>query len=140
MLGLFFSSLRRSLRAFSNAILKNTPDIKSSCGNSFRSSHQRCSVKKVFLEISQNSQESTCARVSFLIKLLFFLKKETLAQVFSCEFYEISKNTFFTEHLWTTSSVLYLFQMILSNFFQNVVLRCFTYEQSIHSNFVFFQY
>ena len=29
----------------------------------------RCSVKKVFLEISQNSQENTCARVSFLIKL-----------------------------------------------------------------------
>ena len=30
---------------------------------------QRCSVKKVSLEISQNSQENTCARVSFLIKL-----------------------------------------------------------------------
>ena len=30
---------------------------------------RRCSVKKVFLDISQNSQESTCARVSFLIKL-----------------------------------------------------------------------
>ena len=31
---------------------------------------KRCSVKKVFLEISQNSQEKTCARVSFLIKRL----------------------------------------------------------------------
>ena len=30
---------------------------------------QRCSEKKVFLEISQNSQENTCAKVSFLIKL-----------------------------------------------------------------------
>ena len=30
---------------------------------------QRCSVKQVFLEISQNLQEDTCARVSFLIKL-----------------------------------------------------------------------
>ena len=30
---------------------------------------QRCSVKKVFMGISQNSQENTCARVSFLIKL-----------------------------------------------------------------------
>ena len=30
---------------------------------------QRCSVKKVFLEISQNSQGNTCARDSFLIKL-----------------------------------------------------------------------
>ena len=28
-----------------------------------------------------------------------FIKKETLAQVFSCEFCEISKNTFLTEHL-----------------------------------------
>ena len=30
---------------------------------------QRCSVKKVLLEISQNSEKNTCARVSFLIKL-----------------------------------------------------------------------
>ena len=30
---------------------------------------QICSVKKVFLEISQNSQENTCIRVSYLIKL-----------------------------------------------------------------------
>ena len=49
---------------------------------------QRCSVKKVFLEISQNSQGNTSARVSFLITL------HNLAQVFSCEFCETSKNTF----------------------------------------------
>ena len=30
---------------------------------------QRCSMKKVFLEFSQNSQENSRARVSFLIKL-----------------------------------------------------------------------
>ena len=48
---------------------------------------RRCSIKKLFLETSQNSQEKNCARVSFL-------KKETLAQVFSCEFCEISENTF----------------------------------------------
>ena len=29
----------------------------------YRSSHRRCSVKKVFWKISQNSQENTCARV-----------------------------------------------------------------------------
>ena len=57
-----------------------------------------CSVKKVFLEILQNSQENTCARVSFLIK------NETLAQVFSCEFSEISTNTFFTENFGVTVS------------------------------------
>ena len=61
---------------------------------------QRCSVKKMFCkeEIPQNLQKNTCARVSFLIKLykllINFIKKETLAQVFSCEFCEISKNTF----------------------------------------------
>ena len=48
----------------------------------------------MFVEFSQNSQENTCARVS-LIKLQAeasnFIKKETLAQVFSCEFSEISQ-------------------------------------------------
>ena len=51
---------------------------------------RRCSVKKVFLEISQNSQGSICTRVSVLIKL----QASGLQQVFSCEFCEISKNTF----------------------------------------------
>ena len=59
---------------------------------------RRCSIKKVFLKILQNSQENTCGRVSFLIKLQAeacnFIKKETLTQEFSYEFFEISKNTF----------------------------------------------
>ena len=32
------------------------------------------------------------------------IKKETLTQAFSCEFCEISKNTFFKESLWATTS------------------------------------
>ena len=43
--------------------------------------------------------ENTCARVSFLTKLVEpynFIKKETLAQVFSREFCENFKNNFFT--------------------------------------------
>ena len=71
---------------------------------------QMYSVKKVFLEIWQNSQENSSTRASFLIKLqvwgqsLFFNKitgmrpaallKKPLAQVFSYEFCGISKNTF----------------------------------------------
>ena len=64
-------------------------------------------MKKVFLKILQNSQENTCSRVSFLIKLqteawnlklqaeaLNFIKKEALARVSSYEFFEICKNTF----------------------------------------------
>ena len=44
---------------------------------------QRCSVKKVFLEISQNSQESTCARASGTapapgLRLATLLKKRLL--------------------------------------------------------------
>ena len=39
-----------------------------------------------------------------------FIKKESLAQVISCEFCEISKTTFFTEHLWATVSVFYSFK------------------------------
>ena len=35
---------------------------------------QRCSIKKVFSEISQNSQENTYARVSFLIKFSWSLQ------------------------------------------------------------------
>ena len=37
---------------------------------------------------------------------LFLNKKDTLAQLFSFEFYEIFKNTFFTEHLWTAFSIV----------------------------------
>ena len=54
--------------------------------------------KIMFLKILQNSQENTCVAWSFI-------KKETLANVFSCEFCEISKNTFFTEQLRATASV-----------------------------------
>ena len=58
-----------------------------------------CSAEKVFLEISQNPQGNTFVRVSFLIERSgTLLKKETLAQVFSCELCEICKNTFFKEH------------------------------------------
>ena len=52
-------------------------------------------MKKVFLEISQNSQKNTCARDYFLIKLQATLLKKSLARLFSCEFCEISKNTYF---------------------------------------------
>ena len=58
----------------------------------------------MFLKILLYSHESICVGVSLESLCLFlqacnFVKKETLAQVFSCEFCEISKNTFFTEHL-----------------------------------------
>ena len=45
-------------------------------------------------------KSEAAARVVLCKKASKFIKKETLSQVFSCEFCEISKNTFFTEHLW----------------------------------------
>ena len=69
---------------------------------------QRCSVKKVFLKISQNSQENNRTRASFLNKV----KKEALARACSCEFYEIFTNTFFIEHLWR------LLLLLAVNYFQ----------------------
>ena len=72
-----------------------------------RSRHRGCSVKKVFLEISQNSQENPCAKDHFLIKLQALgLRPATLFKRVSGTgtFCEISKNIVFTEHLWTTVS------------------------------------
>ena len=69
---------------------------------------RRCSVKKMSLKISQNSQENTCVGVSFLIKLQSetcnFIKKETPTHVFSSEFGEMFKNFFFKEHLRANAS------------------------------------
>ena len=71
---------------------------------------RRYSVKKVFLKISQISQKNACARVSFLIikfQACNFIKKETLAQAFSCEFCEIFKGTFFYRTPPVATSVFY---------------------------------
>ena len=56
----------------------------------------RCSVKKVLLEISQNSQQKTCARLSFLIK---FFKKKLWHRCFPVNFANFLKTPFLTEHL-----------------------------------------
>ena len=54
-------------------------------------------------QLKKNMNDGT---IIFLMSLLivFFIKKETLAQVFSCEFCEISKNIFFKELLQLTAS------------------------------------
>ena len=73
-----------------------------SISNIIRNSHQKCSMKKgVLRNFTKFTGKHLCQSL-FLIRL----QKETLAQVFSCNFCEISWNTFFTEPLWTTASVL----------------------------------
>ena len=69
---------------------------------------RRFSVKMAFLKIWQNSQEDTCARVSFFN----FVKKETLVQVVSIEFCEISKKTFFHRTPLMATSVCSIYTSI----------------------------
>ena len=71
----------------------------------YRSSHRRCSMKKALRPRACN-----------------FVEKETLAQVFSCELCEISKNTFFTEHVWATASDIFQNGSI-QDVWQGLILR-----------------
>ena len=64
--------------------------------------------------------------------LVNFIKKETLAQVFSCKFCEISKNNFCAEHLLATASV---YDII----FRTYVLLDFELTTKISVNFPFFK-
>ena len=85
---------------------------------------QRCSLKKVLLEISQNSQENTCARVSFLMKLQVktnnFIKKEIDTDV---NFAKFLRTSFLTEHLrWLLLNVIYS---------TNLLFGAFVYQECI---------
>ena len=83
-----------------------------------RSSHQRCSIIKGALRNFANSQEITCTRVSFLIRL----------------------QEFFTEYLWATASVLkLLFQTLLSTLISKMFQFIQFYLQYFYFNQVFQQ-
>ena len=74
-----------------------------------RSSHQRCFVKKsVLRNFAKFTGKHLCQGLFFNKHLrpqpATLLKKETLTQLFPCEFCEISKNIFFTENLGATFS------------------------------------
>ena len=72
----------------------------------FRSSHQKCPLRKgVPRNFTKFTGKHLCQS-----QACNFVKKETLAQVFSCEFCEISRNTFFTEHLWATASQNWIYR------------------------------
>ena len=78
---------------------------------SIRSSHQK-QPAEVFYEkrcswkIRKMQEKNLCLRP-------VTLSKKTLAEVFPCEFCEISKSTFLTEYFWTTASG------------QSSLIRCF---------------
>ena len=107
----------------------------------------------MILEISQNSQENTCARASFLIKLQAWgLRPATLFKMrpwHRCFLWVFCKNTFFTEHLWTTASECWqhfrvVFKTVQSctilnalNPTFNFILRKFTLNSLLEKNSVF---
>ena len=67
-----------------------------------RSSRLELFCKKgVLRNFAKFTEEKTCARVSFLN----FIKKEALAQMFSCKICEVSKNTFYCRTPLVAASV-----------------------------------
>ena len=70
---------------------------------------RRYSVKKVFVTISQNSQENASVRISRWLEVCYFIEKKNPIQVvFFCE---IFKNIFFIEHLqWLLLDVFTIFR------------------------------
>ena len=68
---------------------------------------RRCSVKKGLLRNFIKFTGKHLCQILFLKKIgpqaCNFIKKETLAQVFSCEFCKVSKNIVFIEHLRATT-------------------------------------
>ena len=101
---------------FRKPITRNTPEAVV----------QRCSVKKVFLQFSQNSQENTYGRISFLIKLQASSK-------FQANFIKKPTSAEFIEHLW----LLFLTLIICS-----VKVLCIwdenTFIENFHTNYSFF--
>ena len=59
------------------------------CSYKFRKIHEKTTVPESLFFLPEASN---------------FIKKETLAQMFSCELCKIFKSNFFTEHLRTTAS------------------------------------
>ena len=86
----------------------------------------RSSVKKRVIRNFTKFTENTCIRVSFYAEACNFIKKETLAQVFSCEFCDIFKNTYFTAgslSVWATASAQLDPDKIVNYFFVKSCLR-----------------
>ena len=84
-------------------IYKNTFFIEHLRATASEVSQNQKQQLKVFCKkgVPKNFAKSTGKRP----EVSNFIKKETLTQVFSCEFCEIFKNNFCTEHLWTTASL-----------------------------------
>ena len=105
----------------------------------------------MFLKNSQNSQENTCVRISFLINLsasaFNFIKNETLAKLFSCKLYEIFKNTFFyripllaasTVCIYKTNTCIFCLTLFLNyTLLDKLIANSIAYVLSLIADFIF---
>ena len=85
-------------------------------------------LKKLFLKISQYSQENTCFKADLY-------QKETPTKVFCCEYCEIFKNTFSEEHLQTAASGS-LLELLRNHGLLNSVFSK-SWRDSFHANALF---
>ena len=93
----------------------------------FRSSHRRCPVRKgVLRNFATFIGKHLCQSPLLHSSVCSFIKKENRSQVFPCEFCEVSRNTFFTEHLWATTSVYFTEWMfwVKGNVLYYVLMLC----------------
>ena len=89
----------------------------------FRGSHRRCSVRKgVLRDFAKVTGKHLC-------QSLFFNKvaglAQVLEQVISCDFWEISKNTFFTEHIRVSASGWWLYGKIKLIKCLLLIIKCY---------------
>ena len=99
----------------------------------------RCSVKKVFLKISQNSQENTCARVSLLIKFQVW----GLYRCFPVNFAKFSGTPFFDslkaatllkKRFWHRCFLVNFTKFLRTPFLQNASGGCFCKSLQLYLN------
>ena len=98
-----------------------------------RSSHQRCSIKKVFMKTSQNSQESTSTWVSLQASAKqLYLKKRLWHRYFPLKFAKFLRipflqNTscgcFSQERYWRNSPSLDFFPLDFAKFHQSIIFQ-----------------
>ena len=80
---------------------------------------RRCSLENVFLEIPQNSEESTCSSATLLEKRFWF----------SCEFCKISKNTFFYRTPPVTASVISIWELFFPSVIRLLLANFYIYNK-----------
>ena len=109
----------------------------------FRSSHQRWSIKKdVLKNFAKFAGKHMCQGLFFDkvagLRPATLLKKETLGQVFSCEFCDTPKSIFFTEHLWTTASGMLLCSSLKFSIY-DIYIRFAQFLHILHKFYLYFK-